>query len=148
MYLPLQAVRGCRHVHFEASLSPDFPLQRLSALASDLFTLYWTYWSRNYSKTCPDSLLSKPHRAPALTSSLSSMGECYPPLWRVMDMPWPQDIWCFKSNFLTMHNIKLTTVFCLKEPNLCYRNKQGDSNNYKEWDDEENFSKWKMEVIQ
>lgn len=70
-------------------------------------------------KTCPDFLLSKPHRAPELTSSLSSVVECYPPLWHVMDRPWPRDIWCLESNFLTMHNIKLTIVFCLKEPNPC-----------------------------
>lgn len=120
------------NIHFEASLSPDFPLlQRLSALTSDLFTLYWTYWSRNYSKTCPDTLLSKPHRAPELTFSLSSVVECYPPLWHVMDMPWPHDIWCLESNFLTMHNIKLTTVFSLKEPDLRSRNKHSDSNNYR-----------------
>lgn len=127
----LQAMSGCRHICFETSLSSDFPLlQRLSALTSDLFTLYWTYWSRNYSKTCPDTLLSKPQRAPELTSSLSSVVERYPPLWRVMDVPWPHDIWCLESNFLTMH-IKRTTVFCLKEPNLCYRNKYRDSGNYR-----------------
>lgn len=131
-WMPLysQAMRGCRHVSFEASLSPDFPLlQSRWALTSDLFTLYWTYWSRNYSKTCPDTLLPKPHRAPVLTSSFSSVIECYHPLWHVMDMPWPHDIWCLESNFLTMHNPKLTTVFCLKELNLCYQNKYRDSNN-------------------
>lgn len=129
MSIYLQAIRGCRHIISEVSPSPDFPvLQRLSSLTSDLFTLYWAYWSRKYSKTCPDILLSKPHRAPELTSSVSSVIECYHPLWHVMDMPWPHDIWCLESNFLTMH-IKLTTVFCLKEPNLCYRTKYTDSNN-------------------
>lgn len=132
MSLCLQAIRGCGHIISEASPSPDFPvLQRLSSLTSDLFTLYWAYWSRKYSKACPDILLSKPHRAPESTSSLSSVIQCCHPLWHAMDMPWPYDIWCLESNFLTMHNIKLTTVFCLKEPNLCYRTKYTDSNNYR-----------------
>lgn len=65
-------------------------------------------------KTCPDFLLSKSHRTAVLTSSLSSEVECYAPLWRVMDMPWPHDIWCLDSIFLTIHNTKLTTPFHLK----------------------------------
>lgn len=113
---------------FEASLSPDFPLlQRLSALTSDPFALYWTYWSRTYSKPALVSCFPN-HTGSRVDLRLSSAIECYHPLWHVMDMPWPRDIWCSASNFPTMHSIKLTIVFCLKEPNLCYRKKYRDSN--------------------
>lgn len=101
-----------------------------SALTSDPFTLYRTYWSRHYAQPAPVPCF--PNRPGSRVDLLlSSVMECYHPLWRVMDMPWPQDIWCSASHFLTTHNIKLTTVSCLKEPNLCYRKKYRDSNKYR-----------------
>lgn len=78
-----------------------------------------------------DFLFCPPQRAPELTSSLSIVVECYSPLWHVMDMPWPHDICCLQSNFLTMRTNNLLTLFCLKEPTLCYRNKYEDCNNYR-----------------